>query len=82
MVCAQILKNILVTILDSKKSENSVCAVHLVPSSTEMRKFIEEISMLCKDLVQGNCLKYKMFKYFEKLFYQTLESNVIEFLIS
>ena len=60
MVCAQILKNILTTIIDSRKSQHSASNLHLVPTSIEVRKFIEEISLLCKDLVQGNGLKYKL----------------------
>ena len=59
-VCAQILKNILITIIDSRKSQHSASNLRLVPTSIEMRKFIEEISLLCKDLVQGNGLKYKL----------------------
>ena len=58
MVCAQILKNILITIMDSKKLETSPSAVHLTQTPTEMRKFIEEISLLCKDLVQGSGIRY------------------------
>ena len=59
-VCAQILKNILITIIDSRKSQNSASNLHLMQTSIEMRKFIEEISLLCKDLVQGNGLRYKL----------------------
>ena len=60
-VCAQILKNILMTIIDSRKSQNSASNLHLTPAPIEMRKFIGEISLLCKDLVQGNGLRYKLY---------------------
>ena len=60
MVCAQILKNILITIMDTSRTKNSVSGVQLIPTHVDMRRFIEEISILCEALVRGNGLNYHL----------------------
>ena len=55
-VSSKILKNIVLTILDSKRSGNSATNIHLIPVATDMRHFIEDVSMLCRDLIEGKGL--------------------------
>ena len=55
-ICTKILKNIILTILDSKKSGHSAVDMHLMATSINMKVFIEEVSTVCKDLIQGKGL--------------------------
>ena len=55
-VCSKILKNIVLTILDSRKSGNSATNINLMVTPTNMRNFIEDVSMLCRDLIEGRGL--------------------------
>lgn len=56
LVCSTILKNILLTILDSRKLGQGLEGLSLAPSPTDMKKFIEENCMLCKDLIRAKGL--------------------------
>ena len=55
-VSSKILKNIVLTILDSRRSGNSATNIHLMPVAIDMRHFIEDVSMLCGDLIEGKGL--------------------------
>ena len=55
-VCSKILKNIVLTILDSRKSGNSATNINLMITPTKMKNFIEDVSMLCRDLIEGKGL--------------------------
>ena len=55
-VCSKILKNIVLTILDSRKSGNSVTNINLTITPTNMKNFIEDMSMLCRDLIEAKGL--------------------------
>lgn len=56
LVCAKILKNILITILDSKKTGESTTSTELTAVQTQMPLFIQEIWTICKDLIHGKGL--------------------------
>lgn len=55
-ICTKILKNILLTILDSKKSGHSATDIQLNMTPVDMKLFIDEVSIVCKDLIQGKGL--------------------------
>ena len=51
--CTKILKNIIITILDSKKWGHSATDMHLSVIPVDMKAFIEDVSTICKDLIHG-----------------------------
>lgn len=56
LVCSKILKNIVLTILDSRKTGHSTSDMQLAQTPANMKVFIEEISILCRDLIRGKGL--------------------------
>ena len=61
LICSKILKNILLTILDSGRTGQSCSEMVLVPTSTDMKKFIEEIWILSKDLIRAKGLAPRIY---------------------
>lgn len=52
-ICAKILNNILLTILDSRRTGQSAIDIHLKPQTIDMSNFVREAWILCREIMRG-----------------------------
>ena len=52
-ICAKILNNILLTILDSRRTGQSAIDIHLKPQTLDMSVFIREVWTLCREIIRS-----------------------------